>query len=451
MARDLLASTPDDSLAQRVWDIVRRRRVLALTSFAAVLAATISFAIYLPDLYRGQALVLVERPVDESYVRSSESAPGELESRLHVIKQEILSRDRLLALMERFNLYAKLRATGAIEDALNQMRTDVEVNPSGPEQVSGKTKTVSFTLNYTGDSARTAADVTNAIASFYVQQNDQMRSAEAIGTSAFLRQQLAQAKAQLDRQEGAVTQYTARYTGQLPQQVGVNLATLERMHTQLRLNGEQQIRLMEQREKLLEGLRDPNTIVKAENSDASPEMIERLKQMESVKQDLSELQTRVTNKHPDVVRLQEQLASLEREQAQAEADSQKKRDAASAAATASAGAADDAKPPRRRTVESLDAELGKLRQDEAAIRATINSFEQRLEGAPEREQEFALITRDRQAAKDLYDSLLKRYDEAQLTASMETDRVGERLRILERGIRPEGQEEPERIQLVIMV
>ena len=59
-----------------------------------------------------------------------------------------------------------------------------------------------------------------------------------------------------------MTQYTTKYTGQLPQQVGVNLATLERMNTQLRLNGEQQIRLIEQREKLLEGLDDPNAITK---------------------------------------------------------------------------------------------------------------------------------------------------------------------------------------------
>ena len=52
---------------------------------------------------------------------------------------------------------------------------------------------------------------------------------------------------------------------------------------------------------------------------------------------------------------------------------------------------------------------------------------------PEREQEFGRITRDYQAAKDLYDSLLKRYDEAQLGESMETDRQGERFRILEAG------------------
>lgn len=450
MPRDLLASTADDSLAMRILDIMRRRRLLALGTFAAVLAAAVSFAIYLPDLYRGQALVLIERPIDENIVRSAESAPGELESRLHIIKQEILSRDRALALINRFHLYPKETRAGAIDDALNQMRSDVEVNPSGPEQVSGRVKTVSFTLNYTGDSAKTVADVTNAIASFYVEQNDSIRSQSALGTLQFLRQQLSEAKAALDRQDAMITQFTTKYTGQLPQQIGVNLATLERMNTQLRLNGEQQIRLIEQREKLMDGLQDPTNVARAENPDASPEMIERLKQIEKLKGDLGQLQTKFTGKHPDVVRLQEQIADLEAQQKQDEVALQKTREAAQAAAAASTAAADDAKAPRRKTIESIDGEIAKLRGEEQAIRATIASFEQRLEGAPEREQEFSLVTRDRQAAKDLYDSLLKRYDEAQLSASVETDRQGERFRVLEPALPPEGPTGPNRLRLILM-
>ena len=450
MARDLLASTADDSLAMRIFDILRRRRLLALGAFAAVLAAAVSFATYLPDIYQGQALVLIERPVDENIVRAADTAPGELESRLHIIKQEILSRDRALVLINRFHLYPKLMKQGAVDDALNQMRSDVEVNPSGPEQVSGKVKTVSFTLKYTGDSAKTAADVANAIASFYVEQNESMRSQSALGTLQFLRQQLSEAKAQLDRQDAAITQFTSKYTGQLPQQVGINLATVERMNTQLRLNGEQQLRLIEQREKLMEGLQDPTNVARAENPDATPEMIDRLKQIEKSKDDLAQLLTRVTNKHPDVVRLQEQIADLEQQQKQDEAALQKKRAAAQAAAAASTAAVEDAKAPRRRTIESIDGEIAKLKEEEQTIRATIASFEQRLEGAPEREQEYTLVTRDRQVAKDLYDSMLKRYDEAQLAASLETDRQGERFRVLENALPPEGPTGPNRMRLMLM-
>lgn len=450
MARDLLASTADDSLAIRILDILRRRRLLAIGTFAAVLAAAVSFAIYLPDIYQGQALVLIERPVDENIVRGADTEAGELESRLHIIKQEILSRDRALALINRFHLYPTLMTRGAFDDALNQMRNDVEVNPSGPEQVSGKVKTVSFTLKYTSDSAKTAADVTNAIAAFYVAQNESMRSQSAMGTLEFLRQQLAEAKAQLDRQDAAITQFTTRYTGQLPQQVGINLASVERMNTQLRLNGEQQLRLIEQREKLMEGLQDPTNVARAENPDATPEMIDRLKQIEKVKDDLAQMQSRFTSKHPDVIRLQEQLTDLEAQQKQDEAALHRNLQAAQVAAAASQAAADDAKAPRRRTIESIDGEIAKLKEEEQTLRATIASFEQRLEGAPEREQEFSLVTRDRQVAKDLYDSMLKRYDEAQLAASLESDRQGERFRVLENALPPEGPTGPNRLRLILM-
>src|SRR5918996_3423286 len=138
MARDPLSSTPDDSLALRVFEIFRRRMLLAVAVFAMVIAAAVAFAMYLPDLYRATALVLVERPISESIVRTPVS--GELESRLYVIKQEILSRDRLYELIQRFDLYPDMRQRGAgIEEVLIQARNDIAVQPAGPEQVTGRT------------------------------------------------------------------------------------------------------------------------------------------------------------------------------------------------------------------------------------------------------------------------------------------------------------------------
>src|SRR2546423_5470414 len=114
MSRDPLSPNTDDSLALRALDILRRRRILAVAVFGAVLASAVAFARYLPDLYRASALVLVERPVNESIVRPAVN--GELESRLHVIKQEILSRNRLTELVNRFNLYPELRKRVGFED-----------------------------------------------------------------------------------------------------------------------------------------------------------------------------------------------------------------------------------------------------------------------------------------------------------------------------------------------
>jgi polysaccharide chain length determinant protein (PEP-CTERM system associated) len=452
MARDALSSVTDDSLALRLLEIVRRRKLIAVAAFAAILAAAASFALYLPDLYRATALVLVERTISESIVRTPVS--GELESRLYVIKQEILSRDRLTELIERFKLYPALRQRAGIADVLSQARNDIVVEPAGPEQVSGRTKTVSFTLSYTGDNRDTVAEVTNAVAAFYVQQNDRMRSDEAIHTTQFLRTQLADAKKQLDRHETAMRDYTARYTGELPQQVGVNLATLERLNTQLRLNGEQQIRIIEQRDRLFDGLPDTGAVarVAAADADVSPVSRDRLRVIDEQRQKLSTAETQFTVRHPDVVRLREQLAAMEREHDQADAAESRIRQREEAAASASVivGSASPTTQFRRRTMETLEAELTKMRQEEEGVRQTIASFEQRLESSPQRQQEYQTITRDYNAAKDLYDSLLRRYDEAQLTESMETDRAGERFRVLEPALPPEGPSAPNRIRLLIM-
>ena len=59
-------------------------------------------------------------------------------------------------------------------------------------------------------------------------------------------------------------------------------------------------------------------------------MIERLKQIDKLKSDLAQLQTKFTSKHPDVVRLQDQIADLQQQEAQAEASAQRKREAAKA-------------------------------------------------------------------------------------------------------------------------
>src|SRR5207248_308260 len=151
----------------------------------ALVVSAACFAVYLPDLYQASATVLVERQMAESVLRPT--ASGELESRLQVIKQEILSRARLTTLVDQFNLYPNLRKREPLESVLDQTRRDIQVEPIGPEQVSGRTKTVAFKLSYTGEGRESVANVTNALAAFYVAQNDRMRSEEATRTREFLK------------------------------------------------------------------------------------------------------------------------------------------------------------------------------------------------------------------------------------------------------------------------
>jgi succinoglycan biosynthesis transport protein ExoP len=424
-------------------DILRRRRVLAISVFAAAMAAAASFAMFLPDLYRASAVVLVDRSVAEGFVRPA--VAGELESRLHVIKQETLSRERLSGVISRFDLYPELRKNGAIEAALDRTRDDIQVEQQGPEQVAGRTKTVAFKLNYTGRDRETVADVTNAIAAFYVAQNDRIRSQEAAQTTQFLKAQLDEAKKSLDKEEQTVQSYNTRHVGQLPQQFELNLASLDRLNTQLRINGERQLRAVEQRGRLTD---DALILESGGSSGAGATDDEKsVDRLDKLKGDLKQLETQFTDKHPDVQRLRAEIARIEKANAEAPA---------AAPRIAGSPTVDPSElysrlgRSRRQSIQGLDAEIAKLKEEETTLRAGIANIEGRLESMPARQQEFSLVARDRQSAKDLYDSLLKRYEEAQISESMETDRQGERFRILEAATVPEGPSAPNRPYLMIL-
>src|SRR6184192_1035579 len=120
MSDESLSLSNDEPVVQRAWAILRRRRLLASVVFLTLVASAIGFATYLPDLYQASALVLIERQVSESVVKPPIS--GELETRLQVIKQEILSRSRLSDLVDHFNLYPQLRSRSSMENVLDQTR-----------------------------------------------------------------------------------------------------------------------------------------------------------------------------------------------------------------------------------------------------------------------------------------------------------------------------------------
>src|SRR5437660_5707569 len=220
-------------LTLEVWS---RRKLLAIVVFVVILAAVGSLGSFLPDIYRSTATVLVERhQVPETFVRSS--ITGELETRLQTISQEILSRAKLEDLITRFALYAELRDRLPAEAVVEKMRRDIQLELKGVEQqMSGRTATIAFNLSYRGRDPETVAKVTNTLASFYVEENSKARERQASQTAQFLKDQLADTKKRLDGQEARVRDFRTRHAGELPQQMTVNLANLERLQAELHLN-----------------------------------------------------------------------------------------------------------------------------------------------------------------------------------------------------------------------
>jgi polysaccharide chain length determinant protein (PEP-CTERM system associated) len=463
MARELMSQSSDDSILVRTLAILRRRALIAAATFTTVIAAAIAFAVYLPDLYRASAIVVIERPLPDGVVRPTVS--NELESRLYQIRQEVLSRERLTGLIKRFNLYPELRKKTAFEDVLNQAREDIQWEPNGPEQVSGRSKTVAFTLTYTGTDQRSVADVSNAIAQFFVEHNSSMRAGEAKRAAQLLEEQMESARQQVAVQEARMRQFTQQNQAQLPQAAGVAMALYQSLADELRRNRDDQRRNQEARDKLLEGLEDAATIataakgvIAADGSDipVSKELAEANERLAQARKDLAEAERKgFKADHPDITGANSRIAAAEKD-----VQEQRARDLAAYKAKQNADAQRQAVtnapqnlaalPRSKRSIKDFDDEITRLKTEEKDLQQRIADLQQRFDSTPGVQEGYLQVQRDYSSAKENYDILARKFDEARLAESIETGHQGENFRILDSAVPPEGPAAPDRLRLILM-
>src|SRR5881628_4056628 len=229
-------------LAVAVW---KRRKWMGIVSFLLPFSLAVGTIAFLPSIYRSSATVLVDRQqVPEAFVRPTVTSG--LETRLQTISQEVFSRARLDGMITRFHLYEDLKKRVAAEEVIERMRSDIQLEYRGVDRA-GQRGTIAFAVSFRGKDPQTVAQVTNTLASFFIEENLKVRERQAAGTAEFLKVQLEETKKRLDDQERLVSDFKRRYVGELPQQMDTNLATLERLHIQLRLNSDNQTRAMERR------------------------------------------------------------------------------------------------------------------------------------------------------------------------------------------------------------
>lgn len=422
-------------LAVEVWG---RRKWLGLLLFAVPMAAALSMALSLPDLFSSSATVLVEQQqIPDAFVKSSVTAEADM--RLQMIREKLLNRASLLALVRRFDLYSELRKRADDEAIADRMRRDItlEVKES-QRQVYGHDNTVGLKVSYRGRDPETVATVANTLAAQYVEENFQMRSRQASEAPALLKKQLADIKQRYDEQERSIVSFKQRHMGELPEQVEVNLSTLGRLNQELGLNKEHQMRIVERRERLGKQLLDINsggTASTGMRPDSLPYHLEKLRT------ELTELRTRASAKHPDVLRVQGEIAAIE--QALAETALGAKLDPAQAAALLANP--DDIKHALReleRDLKNLVAEEQRLRQDLAA-------YQRRVERSPQHAQEFEQLDRDYKMTRDLYSSVLQRYEDAQLAETMEQIKYGGQMRIVDPAMPSNVPSAPNRLRLIL--
>jgi succinoglycan biosynthesis transport protein ExoP len=382
----------------------------------------ITFVALSPDYYRATTTILVDpQKVPENYVRSTVTIdPAQ---RLSTISQEVLSTTRLQEVIDRLHLYEQQRKVMGREEVINLMRSSISIDLKQGAGFSA------FTIAYQGRDPKVVAQVTNQLASSFMQWNLESREQQSIGTTEFLNGQLQQAKQSLEEQERKLREYKMQYVGEMPDQQPANLQVLSQLQSTFQANNDALNRLDLQRTLILRS--ESRTGAGAPPADRARLQTEK-RQLEDK---LYELRHRYTNNFPDVADAERRLERIKAQLQALPPEDQEK-------AGTGKGSEDDVQ------LMVIDRERKRLTAEQNRIQAQIRTYQARIEAAPIREQQILNLTRNYEVSKGLYQSLLDKTFSAEMANDLERKQKAERFTILDPARVPEKPYKPKRLPMM---
>ncbi len=266
----------------------QRRWYIIVTFLVFSIAATIA-AFALPTLYRSTATLLVEsQDLPQSVAQDLEG--GAIGERIAKIREKVLSRGDLIALIEQNDLYPDERASKPMSDIIDKMREATTVgalaNDIGKSNTDG---VIALNMSFDYSDPDKARDVMQGYVSSFLRIDSEDLEDQTTLAVRFLEDQSGRLQSQLRTIENQITMLKARNGAALSGSTSAPFLDLGSYSAQI-------VALESQNRELLREANKP--------AQQSP--------ITAVETALAAAQAQYSDSHPDVVALRERLAALRR-------------------------------------------------------------------------------------------------------------------------------------------
>jgi polysaccharide biosynthesis transport protein len=421
--------------------VVRRRKWWLIVPLVVAAAAGVALAVVLPREYLSSTTIGITSAAVSPDI--AKSAQFDRDERLRVIGQQLLSRGVLARVVRAEHLAADASDEDAAIARLRRQVQPVTI----PQAVAGSdpSRADTFVVSYVDSTPEAAQRIAARLADVFVDETSRGRELRAQDTTEFIANQLALSKSRLSQLEQRLTAAKRTYMGRLPEQGAANLQTLNGLRQQLdstdtALRGEQdRLSIIEQQLAAMRQGAETLPLVKGAETQvpSSPEG-----RVRALQRQLDDARMAYTDRHPEVIRLQEELKS-----ARADAAADRNRPESDRLAVLKNDAS------FRQLL--ADQQLGRMRvaelqRAETQLRAQIASYQQRVESSPLVEQQLTSLQRDYDLEKRQYEELAARRDAAALSEDLERRQAGERFRVLSPATWPREPFKPDVFRILAM-
>jgi polysaccharide biosynthesis transport protein len=430
------ARTPGD-----YWAIVVRQRWVILGATFICWLAVWAVGWLLPSTYDSTAQVLVQQQqVSPDLVQPNLTVS--MDAELQSIENQVLVPSKLQPIIDEYRLYPKHSGLlGLLQpgDSAEKMRTkDIKVVPVDvPTHSASQEGLIAFNITYSGPSPDVAQAVNAKLTDLFITQNNVTQQQLSQTTTNFLKTELDDAQANLDKQEADIKAFKTQHAGELPDQLQGNLQILSGLQEQLE-NNSRSLSAAQQQKLYLQSMQQQYQSAESQlgntESGVAPSTLDE--QLKTLEMQLAQERSQYTDSYPDVIALKDQIEKTKqlKKQTEEQIASQHKSDRGddNAATTSTVGLQNGPTPMMQiqSQLKSNQLEIQSLQADQKKIQAQIEIYQGRLKDSPIIEQEYDGISRGFDAANKDYDTLLQKYEQAQLATNVAQNQQGEQFTLV---------------------
>jgi polysaccharide biosynthesis transport protein len=452
-------------------DIIRRHKGWIFGPFLLTLVVSVVGVYMWPDSYTSTEVIrVVPQQVPEQMVQSAVNQ--QMEQRLSAMAQTIMSRSVLTNIINQFGLYPKERTQRPIEDLVEDMKTNhIKINLVPAIAGSGEHRGVgAFSISFSYENRYQAQKVVQDLGSRFMEESIRNRSNATYQTTQFIKEQMEQAKKELDAIEIQLQAFQTQHNGNLPDQMDSNLRQMQSLQTQLSILGNQISRDNQDRLQLLSQIqiaKDGQASVAKEQpfeqqSQAYKEKNEKLAEAE---RDVTMVQTRLElllqhykEDWPDVRTARGQLVVAKQRR-----DELLKEDAAAKKLDTPAAPAPKMQNPQQTrelrdydarirtlqtSIEAKDLEIAGYNKEVGRLNDQIRLYSGRVETVPAGARQYGDLLREKEIARTKYVDMDTKLQHAQIAQEMEGRKQGETLELLDPASLPITQTAPIRPMII---
>lgn len=446
--------------------MLKREKWLILLPMITLTAA-IGYVVYrLPSIYESTSLLTVKPPTISSNLVQALSTE-DLSQRLSTINQEVLSRSSLEPMVQKYDLYKTERASGTpMELIIDKMYKNINVDL----EESGNEKVAAFRIRYRDREPQAARNVTAELASKYVNAQVQTSTEIAESTNQLFERQLNEKKIALDDLEKQRLDIMMQNVATLPESEQGLVAQLQGLRQRDDTITKEKQTLFNEKGRLNDAISANNRQMRliedfgeketqdsarqASDPENSPAYGELIKKRAELTAQLDTYMKIWREKHPAVLAKQAEIARVNEEFENLKRSSEKR---VAVATQSSSRKAELQKKNLEIETQRIQGQIAQMDQqlvqkdlERQQNAGQIVALEARINTIPNVKVALEGINQRYQSAKQTYDEILKKKNDAETVVGVETNAQGETIRVQDPANVPQSPVAPRRFMLTLV-